>query len=284
MRVQMLGLCRYSYLGLRGYQVDHDRIEDRRAYLYDPARLERRWLWFSRVALPAWRAQSDPDFTLVVMTGPDLPEPHLSRLRALCDEVPQLRLELVPPMDRHLEACRAAIEPHLDRDADVVGHFRHDDDDAVAVDYIARSRADFARVRGLWSCDERLSLDHSRGLMLTVRKGSATVVPRLCHNMGVALTVFLKPDHPGTALHFNHARIGLWMPGVAVTQPLMFLRSIHADSDSGAEGPGTRWQLDPDDLDRQLQRRFRLSVADLERLATDLKSLESPDLGAPGAC
>ena len=40
MRVQMLGLCRFSYLGLRGYQVEHDSIAARRAYLYDPDRIE----------------------------------------------------------------------------------------------------------------------------------------------------------------------------------------------------------------------------------------------------
>ena len=44
MRVQMLGLCRFSYVGLRGYQRDHTGIEERRAFLYDPARLARRWL------------------------------------------------------------------------------------------------------------------------------------------------------------------------------------------------------------------------------------------------
>ncbi len=75
------------------------------------------------------------------MTGPDLPEPWLGQLRDLCDRVPQLRLSLVPPMDYHLEACHAAVAPHLDPDAQVIGHFRHDDDDAVAVDYIARARA-----------------------------------------------------------------------------------------------------------------------------------------------
>ena len=82
-----------------------------------------------------WLAQTDPDFTLVIMTGPDLPDPYLSQLRDLAAGHPQLRLELVPPMDRHLDACRAAIAAHIDPAADAIGHFRHDDDDAVALDY-----------------------------------------------------------------------------------------------------------------------------------------------------
>ena len=271
MRVQMLGLCRFSYLGMRGYQRDHPGIAERRAFLYDPGRLARRWLIFETLALPGWLAQTDPDFTLVVMTGPDLPEPWLSRLRDLAARVPQLRLELVPPMDRHLDACRAAIAPHVDPRAEAVGHFRHDDDDAVALDYVALARRDFARVGDLWRAEGRLSLDHSRGLMLHLAGGAARFVPRIAHNMGVALTIFLPPDRPETALHFNHTRLPLWMPGVAVTRPLMFIRAIHGDSDSGDPGPGIPWAIAPEDLDRQLADRFGLPRTAMDDLARRLE-------------
>lgn len=281
MRVQMLGLCRFSYVGLRGYQVEHASYDERRALLYDPERLARRWFWFAQVALPAWRAQSDPDFTLVVMTGPDLPEPYLSRLRALAQEIPQLRLELVPPMERHLAACRAAVAPHVDPKAEVIGHFRHDDDDAVAIDYVASARRDFRRVKALWRAEGKLSLDHSRGLMMRLDAGGLELTPRICHNMGVALTVFLRPDAEETALHYDHSKIGLWMPGVSVPGPLMFIRSIHADSDSGALGPGHPWQADPQALERALWRRFRLRRAALERAAG--QAFRGPDGAGPGA-
>ena len=271
MRVQMLGLCRFSYVGLRGYQRDHGSYDERRAFLYDPARLARRWLWFATLALPGWLAQTDPDFTLVLMAGPDLPEPYLSRLHALTARHPQLRLELVPPMERHLEACRAAVAPHVDPGADAVGHFRHDDDDAVALDYIARARADFGRVKELWRAEGQLSLDHSRGLMMQLGAGGARFVPRIAHNMGVALTIFLRPGEPKTALHFNHTKLPLWMPGVAVTRPLMFIRSIHEDSDSGDMGPGLPWDIAPEALDRQLSRRFGLDRAALDDLALRLR-------------
>lgn len=270
MRVQMLGLCRFSYVGLRGYQVEHDSYEERRSYLYDSERLARRWFWFTEIALPAWRAQTDADFTLVVMTGPDLPEPYLSRLRDLANEIPQLQLELVPPMERHLAACWSAIAPHVDPTADVIGHFRHDDDDAVTVDYIGATRKDFRRVKGLWKTERKLSLDYSRGLMMRFEKGEMKLTPRICHNMGVALTVFLAPDAKETALHYDHSKIASWMPGVAVTRPLMFIRSIHGDSDSGAVGPGMPWQIDQEALERQMTRRFVLQRQRLESLARDM--------------
>ena len=257
MRVQMLGLCRFSYLGMRGYQREHASIEDRRAFLYDPARLQRRWFWFRNVALPALTVQSDPDFTLVIMTGPDLPEPWLGRLRRLCDQHPQFRLALLPPMDRHLDACLAAIAPQIDRDADVIGHFRHDDDDAIAFDYIERARADFAPVAGLWADRGRqLCVDHARGIMADVRGGDLTLTPRICHNMGVAMTLFLPPDLDRTALHFEHWKVSAWMPNVQIPAPPMFLRLIHQDADSGSMGAGFAWDATPERLAALLPERF----------------------------
>ncbi|TRW95108.1 hypothetical protein FNJ84_17630 [Paracoccus sp. M683] len=267
MRVQMLGLMRWSYLGLRGYQKDHATIAERRAFLYDPARLERRWFWFEHVALPAWRAQTDADFTLVIMTGPDLPQPYLSRLQDVVAATPQFRLELVPPMDRHLEACLAAIRPHIDRDADVVGHFRHDDDDAVAFDYVECARRDFRPITDLWQVERRLSLDHSRGLMAKVTPEGLELIPRICHNMGVALTVFLGPERDATAVHFNHAKLGLWMPGVSIPQPLMFLRLMHGDGDSGSLGAGYPWEAEPASLPDRMRRRLGLDHALLDAAA-----------------
>lgn len=270
MRAQMLGLCRFSYVGLRGYQVEHASVEERRAHLYDPARLERRWRWFETLALPGWMAQTDPDFILVVMTGPDLPEPYLSRLREVCARIPQLRLALVPPMERHLAACHAAIAPFVDRDAQVVGHFRHDDDDAVALDYVAATRRDFARIHPLWQTEGRLALDYARGLMLTAREGEMSLTPRLCHNMGVALTIFLRPDRPETALHYDHSKLAQWMPVVQIPGPLMFIRAIHCDSDSGAMGPGLPWQASDEELKLALRHRFGLRRGALRRMVGQL--------------
>lgn len=280
MHVQMLGLCRFSYLGLRGYQKDHATVEERRAYLYDPGRLARRWRWFTEFALPGWRGQGDPDFTLVIMTGPDLPEPYLSDLKDLVAGIPQLRLALVPPMERHLAACRAAIAPHVDAGADVIGHFRHDDDDAVALDYVEQTRKDFDRVSSLWQSEKLLSLDYSRGLMVQPDGGRMRYTPRICQNMGVALTLFAAPDAETTALHYNHSQLPRWMPGVAVTRPLMFLRSVHVDSDSGDVGPGLPWELEDAAINRQLSHRFGLSREGLDRLAASL----DPAQAGPGAC
>ncbi|UXU76064.1 MULTISPECIES: glycosyltransferase [unclassified Paracoccus (in: a-proteobacteria)] len=263
MRVQMLGLCRFSYLGERGFQTRHRSLQDRRAFLYDPQRLARRWHWFERVTLPALLAQTEPDFTLVLMTGPDLPEPYLSRLRELESLAPQFRLALVPPMPFHLRACLRAIAPHIDARADVVGHFRQDDDDAVAVDYIQRSRADFADLQGLWKREGRLFCDHARGLVLHAKARPVTLEQRVIHAASAALTVFLPPDAGQSVLHFPHWQIACHMPGVTFADRLMFLRVLNQDNDSGAVGAGYGLAMPDVDWRAILARRFRIDLSGL---------------------
>jgi hypothetical protein len=270
MRVQMLGLCRFSYLGGRGFQVTHDSIEARRAFLYDAQRLARRWFWFENVALPAWLAQRDPDFTLVLMTGPDLPEPWLSRLQGLAGTMPQLRLALVAPMERHIDACMAAVAPHVDSDADVVGHFRHDDDDAVAVDFIEHARNDFAQMQALWKLGGRLSCDYARGAVLRAGPRGIAAEMRIVHNASAGLVIYLTPDAGRCALHFPHFKIDLSMPGVTLAGKPMFLRMLHGDNDSGAVGAGYAVDGPPQDMAALLARRFRI---DLPRLTVEAAAL-----------
>lgn len=269
MRVQMLGLCRFSYLGGRGFQVAHDSLEARRAFLYDPERLARRWFWFENVTLPGLLAQTDPDFTLVLMTGPDLPEPYLSRLRELTEIAPQFKLALVAPMDLHLAACLEAITPNIEANADVVGHFRQDDDDAVAIDYIQHARQDFAAMQPLWAQDRRLSCDYARGLVLKALPDGLQVEPRMIYNAVAGLTVYLPPDARCSVMHFPHWKIGLSMPGVTLSEKVMFLRLLNHDNDSGAIGGGYLWPARDPDWQRMLAERFRVDLPSLDAAARD---------------
>lgn len=271
-RVQLLGLCRFSYLGMRGFQVEHATLDERRAYLYDPERLARRWAWFENVALPAWEAQTDPDFTLVIMTGPDLPEPYLSRLHEISQRTPQFKLELVPPMERHRTACAAALKPHVDPTVDAVGYFKHDDDDAVAVDFIATARRDTRFVRPLFNRDGQVATDYMKGLIVRTSGGKFEVLPRHVYSTGIALVTWVKPDNPNSAIDFEHWRMGSYMNVVAMNDKPMFVRVIHQDNDSGALGAHYPWTDALDNPAGLLRKRFRIDMATLKRLAKELEA------------
>lgn len=281
MRAQLLGLCRFSYLGGRGFQVEHRSIEQRRAFLYDPARLARRWNWFEAVTLPALTRQTDPDFTLVLMTGPDLPQPWLGRLRDLAAAYPQIRLELVPPMEHHRAACARAIHPHLDPSADWVGQFKQDDDDAVAFDFVARARRDLRLLMPMLRRDGRAWCDYTKGVILKATETGIEALPRHVHATGVALVVWQRPDARETCIDFEHWKIGSYMNGMAVGDRPMFLRAVHHDNDSGALGPNFPWNDPPGNLGPLVARRFGVDLAalDLAARAAALPGADRPRWG-----
>jgi hypothetical protein len=271
MRVQALGLCRFSYLGEGGFQVEHETLAERRALLYDDARLALRFMWFEQVCLPCWAAQTDPDFTLIVLTGNDFPKPWLKRLRDVTAHIPQIIIEQAAP-GPHREICRGVMLRHVDAKADVVGQFRHDDDDAVAVDYVARLRSDFTgKLRPLYAAHPMLAVDYSRGVTLAAIDGRVQILPQISHNLAVALTIYLPPDHPKSALDYGHHRLNNLMQGVCFQDSVMFVRGKHGRNDSG--GPlmsGYAWPMKEENRAAVLKKRFAIDMMEFTRQAKGL--------------
>ena len=67
--MQTIGLCRFSYPAISGFQIEHDTIEERRDYLYAPKRLNERFHLFETLTLPGLRAQTDQEFDFVIVVG-----------------------------------------------------------------------------------------------------------------------------------------------------------------------------------------------------------------------
>lgn len=95
--MQVIGLCRFSYPAIGGFQVEHETIEDRIAFLYEETRLEERFRLLETVALPCLKEQTDPDFDLVIVIGDQLSKPHVDRLHDMTSDMPQVQIQAHPP-------------------------------------------------------------------------------------------------------------------------------------------------------------------------------------------
>lgn len=259
-RVQVLGLCRFSVPSLGAFQVEHDSIEARRAMLYAPDRLAHRFLWFEHVALPSIKGQTDPEFRLIVLLGEDFPEPWLTRMRALVADVPQILLDFAPP-GPHREICAEAMRRHVDPGAEVLAQFRLDDDDAVALDFVARLRADFAAVRPVHDRGRALALDYCRGVLLTEERGNLTPTLRRASLWTPALVLFTRPDAPKMILDYPHHLIWRHMPVLSLQDEVMFLRGAHGGNDSAIGQERRPETLPADRWPGLLLRRYGLDIS-----------------------
>ncbi|NCX08570.1 MAG: hypothetical protein EBW37_11535 [Rhodobacteraceae bacterium] len=135
-QMQVIGLCRFSYPALGGFQREHETIEQRKAFLYDEAHLKHRLRLFRAFNLPSILAQTDTDFQYLILVGNDLPVWARDQLNDLTKWADHIKI-LPYPSHPHRQIAEQVILDHLD-----VAHahsiqFRLDDD-AVHRTFIER--------------------------------------------------------------------------------------------------------------------------------------------------
>ena len=252
--MQVIGLCRFSYPALGGFQVEHESAEARAAYLYDPARIDERFRMFEAFTLPALRAQTDPDFTFVVVIGEDLPDAMRDRLGALLADLPQARIQAWPS-GPHRDVMREAINAARDERKAPCLQFRMDDDDAVSVHFVERLRALAQDCRPLLRHNPHVAFDFNTGWVASPGSEgirAAQVVETL---WTPALAMSAKGRNRNTIMNFGHTRLGRFMPVVSMPTPHMFLRGHNDHNDSRQKENIRRFKLAP--LDAEAEAVFR---------------------------
>lgn len=248
-RDQVIGLCRFSYPALGGFQRQHESPQARARFLYAPARLEERFRLFETLTLPAIRGQTDPDFAFLVVIGEDFPQ--RPRLEALLADVPQAVLRAYPPRP-HRQVMRAAINTLRDADAPLSLQFRLDDDDAVNLRFVARLREVAREARGLLLGSPKSAIDFTRGHVARASAAGieAEAVTRACWAPGMALAI--RRGNGQSVMNFAHQAVWQHMPVLSLPDPDMFVRGWNPFNDSEFR-PGDDFRP----LDAEGEARFR---------------------------
>lgn len=233
--MQVIGLCRFSYPALGGFQVEHETIEERIAYLYAEARMEERFRLFETIALPCLKEQTDQDFDLVVVTGDSLPRVHLDRLRDLTAGMPQVQIRAEPPR-RHRDVMKEIINQARRDHGQPCLQFRHDDDDAVSVDFVERLRAVTEDCRPLMRKNRTVAIDFNRGFIAQAGPKGIAAAEGVHPYFVAALGMHVRRGCEQTIMNFGHHKINRFMPTVTLTDYPMFVRTHNEFNDSRANG------------------------------------------------
>lgn len=236
--MQVIGLCRFSYPAVGGFQVDFDNFADKLAYLYSSARMEERFASFETITLPPLRAQTDPDFTLVVVIGDSLPDHYRTRLTALLADMPQAVIQSHPPEQHRPIMKRIINSVRRDSDAPCL-QFRMDDDDAVAVDFVERLRRTAGDVRALAARDNLLAIDFNRGFIVRPGPDGVAAVETAAPYQTAALAMMVAPGSRQTIMNFAHHKLAEKMTTVTLTDSIMMLRG-HNDHNDSRQGPSAK--------------------------------------------
>tara|TARA_R110002072_G_scaffold107993_5_gene234549 strand:- start:346 stop:1152 length:807 start_codon:yes stop_codon:yes gene_type:complete len=229
--MQAIGLCRFSYPALGGFQVHHDSIEDRIAYLYEEHRLEERFQLFETVALPCLKAQTDPNFSLIIVIGDQFPTHDEKRLEKMIADFPQALIHKEPPRNQRKVMKEILNEARLDPSEPCL-QFRYDDDDAVAVDFIERLRKATHDCAPLLKQHKIVAFDWNVGYVAEFDGEGIRAAETFRPFYTAALGLFVKGKCPLTIMNFAHDKIPRFMPAVSFSDTPMWVRSHNNSNDS----------------------------------------------------
>lgn len=257
LRIQVLGLCRFSFpADLNSFSQNGESVEARRAALYAVDRMEMRFLWFEHIAYRCVRHQTDKDFTLLVLLGEDFPEPYRARMEAMSAQSDQIQLIYRPAGDMRT-TCREVMCAAREPDADVVAEFWLDDDDGIARNFVGRARTDFALGAAMYDAQKRLAIDYQKGVVVRLKDDGVRYIPHRARNWCAGQIVYLDPSSPKCTFDFPHYRVWSRMPTLTFSEQVMFLRGEHAMNDSKISlTSGVGYKMKDENLKAMLRRRF----------------------------
>ncbi|MEO9779026.1 MAG: putative rhamnosyl transferase [Sedimentitalea sp.] len=229
--MQVIGLCRFSYPAIGGFQVEHDTLDERIAYLYAPKRLEERFRFFETITLPGIRAQSDPEFTFLIVIGDSLPDIHRQRLDALVADIPQAKVLVYAPGE-HRRMMQKAINTHRLPSHEPCLQFRLDDDDAVAFTYVEKLRDAARDVAPLLRTYRHVAIDFNQGYIARPGADGIAAMPIQMPYWTPALALMLRPDVRASVMNFSHGKLYKAMPTITLTGEDMMLRGFNGFNDS----------------------------------------------------
>jgi len=258
--VHVAGLVRFSYPCEGGFQRVHVSRAAQSAYLYSAARMEERFRFFEALCLHSLKAQTDKGFTVGVLIGEDMPTQYQSRLVHLLADLPQAKLIKLPYM-AYEQAMQMAFRELFDTHAPLNLSFRLDDDDAVAVDYIAEVRARLPQICAMSGGLDLAGLSFLQGLTLI----NGALVPSIdARPLGLGLCALVPSGRKVHALSYAHEKLHQNMPVLMDPQPMMNLRAFHSSNDSTVALPaGRRPEMSKADIAAILKRRFALDIDQL---------------------
>lgn len=278
--LQVLGLLRWSYPSeVSAFAAEAEDLDARRRQLYHPARMEERLFFLEHVTLPCLRQQTDPNFRIVMLLGDQLPDPWRARVLGLIDDIPQITPRFEREGKKHAYVCRQTLRLHRMARAAAVAEFRLDDDDAMALDFVAETRRIFRQHRRLLADHPAFCIDYTKGFALIAEGEELRVRPVFAHLVGIAQALIYPPDHPRSVLDYPHRRIWTTLPTISLPEPAKWLRGVHRTNDSGIANTVDAlptWRCAPERFSARLRSHFAVDLDAARQAWAELQRHTAP--------
>jgi hypothetical protein len=265
-RLKMVGLVRFSVLTPTYYSERFSSLEETAKHLFSADRMALRFSVFEKLCLPSLLQQSDGAFDLVVLTATSMPKAYLKRLRDLLAPHPNLHCRPVGTRN-HYRLLRQGYETVPQEGESHRILFRLDDDDAVDLDFVRRTKALAAGLLPLQGPEKAFVIAHNRGFYLQATPEGPEVFDAIEQAPLSAGTALVTPvGNRANPYRFNHRKLARHYNLYSDMQVPAYIRTIHSDNKSEPAQTGISRRMEPDEIDASLQAHFGQSLASLKAI------------------
>lgn len=204
-------------------------------FLYAPARMEERFRLFEAITLPCVASQTDPDFTLLIVTGKWFPEDCLERLKKLISDIPQCVIVQFPPRPHRMIMEKAVSQWRGDPDEPCL-QFRLDDDDAMALTFVEKLKQTAQDLSAITARHSSVAIDYNQGYVFTAGAEGVKLWPYRYPYSAIALGMVVQAGSTDTIMSHGHQNLWKTMPTMTFTGEDMMMRGHNDYNDSRLTG------------------------------------------------
>lgn len=266
LKLQIVGLVRFSVLSPTFYSQRFKSLEETAAHLFAPDRMELRFRLFEALCLPSLLSQNDDGFQAVVLTSRRLPRLYWDRLSTLVEPFPHITCERFAP-SKHYRMLKRGFDTVPAGHATHRVQFRLDDDDCLDNDFIGRLRRSAEGLIPLQSSSEPFALCGNRGFYAH-RTPTGVQVYDSCEHapLSAGATIVGKVGQPVNPYRFNHRRFAQHYNTYSDISVPSFVRTVHGDNKSDATQMGLTRRWSRAQIDQALRKHFDLTPDFLNEL------------------
>lgn len=260
---QIVGIVPFSYAACDRFQAARDHGDEAQLLqaLFDEARIAFRFRMLELLNSHSLQAQSDRDFSVIYLVSEAMPLEYRRRLEDTVSMVPGVRIVALPRLPL-AEAVRHAFEQVIDPRAENVSLFRLDDDDALAVDFVASLRRRARRLIKAGMIRNPTVLSATRGVYWKNdgKSGSQLIDIRDRVPLSMGYTIVSPRENIGHHYLKGHRDAAMFYPCFMDPSRIMYVRSVHGDNDGGISNLKRGQVLDADRARQVMRRRFELDA------------------------
>ncbi len=238
---------RFSYVGQSGWKSDASKNAE---LLFSPRRMRRRFELFEKITLASLAKQTDPHFSLVLLTALSMPENYAKMLKQMCFDI--LGSGRVTILARPPRIAGKVFRSHTQTSCmpdQKICQVVLDDDDAVSQDFTEICKDESRRaLLSDYDDDPSRFVSFVGGKSLYVEDGKLTnLSDKHSPLINLGLTLASRADTEKHPFLTSHLAIAHRHPSLVInTNRPFYLRTVHDYNDSRSPHK-TDW-LTPDEI------------------------------------